>query len=130
MCGGEPAGLPGVPGWTQIPLIPGGWVLAIPMDTGWVGRGSTQPVYPPGMHPPGTQPLYTALPAPATVAIAVDVGSAVTASLGSTKEILGVRNAPHTGVSLGHRMHRLTHGPAVSLSPPVGPCCDAVTGLA
>ena len=100
-------------------------------SAGWEGGipGTT-----PSQAPTRTPPRVLPLPVPTAVAIAVDVGSALTCSLASTKEILGVDNAlPGSGTRSTIARQRFP-GPAVSLSPPVGPgagCgrASAVSGI-
>ena len=86
------------------------------------------PVYP---YPVPTHP-YTSRtaphrPYPPLIALPASTGAtghAHMTGLTSAKEILGVDNAQlHYG--LARSPHGcLTHGPAASLSPPVGPCCS------
>ena len=96
VCGRDQEGPWSGPGDT-VPGYAIGWALAIPMY-GYPGGRWVVPRYTtlPVPTQPAPNPWYYPPTAPA-VAIAVDVGSAVTASLDPAKEILGVNNAQCTG---------------------------------
>ena len=74
----------------------------------------------PACTTPGTPPPARTV----STSVGAVLGVSATGSLGRPKEILGVDNAQLHMVYRSVPHGCLTHGPAVSLSPPVGPCCS------
>ena len=114
---------PGVPWWTQKGLV---WQWLGPGNTnprvGWVGRGSTHPAGIPslGTHPAAPPRVH---PPPASMKGTPASGTTGTCTYDRFRRPEGDPRGVIRTVLLRCSRGGLTQGPAVSLSPPVGPCC-------